>query len=76
MKNYSRNQFVLLILAFPHPFRFLDQLQAQEQVLELLPMVSEVNAMSEELDKQKYVVQATYLFYLQLSLGILNFQRE
>ncbi|XP_065676074.1 kinesin-like protein KIF28 [Hydra vulgaris] len=29
-----------------------DQVQAQEQVLELLPMVSEVNAISEELDKQ------------------------
>ncbi|XP_021354273.1 kinesin-like protein KIF28P isoform X3 [Mizuhopecten yessoensis] len=30
-----------------------DQLIAQEQVLELLPMVSEVNAVSEELDKRK-----------------------
>lgn len=30
-----------------------DQQQAQEQVLELLPLVSEANAMSEELDKQK-----------------------
>jgi len=30
-----------------------DQQKAQEQVLELLPLVSEVNAVSEELDKQK-----------------------
>ncbi|XP_060063153.1 kinesin-like protein KIF28 [Ylistrum balloti] len=30
-----------------------DQLIAQEQVLEMLPMVSEVNAVSEELDKRK-----------------------
>ncbi|XP_052816368.1 kinesin-like protein KIF28 isoform X3 [Mya arenaria] len=30
-----------------------DQLIAQEQVLEILPMVSEVNAISEELNKQK-----------------------
>eukprot|EP00794_Sanderia_malayensis_P019281 gene19281-21207_t len=30
-----------------------DQQMAQEQVLELLPLVSEVNAISEELDKQK-----------------------
>ena len=34
----------------------LDQQQAQEQVLELLPLVSEANAMSEELDKQKYAI--------------------
>ena len=32
-----------------------DQQRAQEQVLELLPMVSEVNAISEELNKHKYV---------------------
>ena len=31
-----------------------DQQRAQEQVLELLPMVSEVNAISEELNKHKY----------------------
>ena len=30
-----------------------DQQIAQEQVLEILPMVSEVNAVSEELNKQK-----------------------
>ena len=34
----------------------LDQQLAQEQVLELLPMVSEVNAVSEELDKHKWVM--------------------
>lgn len=32
-----------------------DQQRAQEQVLELLPMVSETNAISEELNKHKYV---------------------
>ena len=32
-----------------------DQQRAQEQVLESLPMVSEVNAISEELNKHKYV---------------------
>ena len=31
----------------------LDQQIAQEQVLELLPMVTEVNAISEELNKQR-----------------------
>ena len=30
-----------------------DQQEAQEKVLEILPMVSEVNAISEELDKQR-----------------------
>ena len=35
-----------------------DQILAQEQVLELLPMVGEANAVSEELDKKMYV----YLF--------------
>ena len=37
-------------------FAFLsltDQQIAQEQVLEILPMVSEVNAISEEINKQK-----------------------
>ena len=32
---------------------FLDQALAQEQVLEILPLISEVNAISEELDKHK-----------------------
>lgn len=32
---------------------FTDQQIAQEQVLEVLPMVSEVNAISEELNKHK-----------------------
>ena len=32
---------------------FTDQQIAQEQVLEILPMVSEVNAVSEELNKHK-----------------------
>lgn len=32
----------------------LDQQLAQEQVLELLPLVGEANAISEELDKHKY----------------------
>lgn len=44
--RYSHTNHLLL-------FWFLDQQQAQEQVLELLPLVSEVNAVSEELDKQK-----------------------
>ena len=37
-----------------YKFLVTDQQLAQEQVLELLPLVSEVNAVSEELDKQKY----------------------
>lgn len=37
-----------------------DQQRAQEQVLELLPMVSEVNAISEELNKHKYVQRKVY----------------
>ena len=37
-----------------YKFFVTDQQLAQEQVLELLPLVSEVNAVSEELDKQKY----------------------
>ena len=36
--------------------QWLDQQRAQEQVLEALPLVSEVNAMSEELNKHKYVL--------------------
>ena len=32
---------------------FLDQQIAQEQVLEILPLVSEVNAISEELNKHR-----------------------
>lgn len=32
---------------------YIDQQIAQEQVLEILPMVSEVNAVSEELNKHK-----------------------
>ena len=36
-----------------HVFIIIDQQIAQEQVLEILPMVSEVNAVSEELNKQK-----------------------
>ena len=33
-------------------FCCVDQIMAQEQVLELLPMVGEANAVSEELDKK------------------------
>ena len=33
--------------------RFLEQQIAQEQVLEMLPMVTEVNAISEELNKHR-----------------------
>ena len=32
----------------------IDQQRAQEQVLELLPMISEVNAVSEELNKYRH----------------------
>ena len=34
-------------------FLFTEQAAAQEQVLELLPLVGEANAISEELDKKR-----------------------
>ena len=39
----------------------IDQQRAQEQVLEVLPLVSEVNAMSEELNKHKYVIIGPFI---------------
>ena len=47
---------MLLLYPVTLMFAFLsltDQQIAQEQVLEILPMVSEVNAISEEINKQK-----------------------
>ena len=54
MENMSTD--VKLSFELTVVMQWLDQQRAQEQVLEALPLVSEVNAMSEELNKHKYVL--------------------
>ena len=46
---------VLLLVYYKYLYCLIapDQQRAQDQILELLPMVNEVNAVSEELDKHK-----------------------
>ena len=53
MGYYYFTVFITILIFIKFINFIVDQQIAQEQVLEILPMVSEVNAVSEELNKQK-----------------------